>query len=46
MDSNAGFVVAGYALTALALGGYWLRLRARARAARRRAETIGARRRP
>jgi hypothetical protein len=45
MDANGGFVVAGYALTALALGAYWLRLRARARAARRRADEIGARRR-
>jgi hypothetical protein len=36
MDGNAGFVVAGYLLTAVALLGYVASLRARARAARRR----------
>lgn len=45
MDANGGSVVAGYVLTALALGGYWVRLRTRARAARRRADAIGERRR-
>lgn len=42
---NEGYVVAGYTLTAVALGGYVLRLFARARTARRRAEAIAARRR-
>jgi hypothetical protein len=36
MDGNAGFVVAGYLLTALALAGYVASLHARAQAARRR----------
>ncbi|HEY7754612.1 MAG TPA: hypothetical protein VID69_00105 [Actinomycetota bacterium] len=45
MEANVGYVVAGYVLTALALGGYTLRLHARARAARLRAESIAARRR-
>jgi hypothetical protein len=45
MDGNAGYVVAGYVLTALALGGYTLRLFARARAARRRADAVAARHR-
>jgi hypothetical protein len=36
MDGNAGFVVTGYLLTAVALAGYVASLRARARAARRR----------
>lgn len=44
MDPNAGYVVVGYAITAAALGGYVARLFARARAARRRAEAIAARR--
>lgn len=39
MDANTGYVVAGYALTAAALGGYVVRLFARAHLARRRAET-------
>jgi hypothetical protein len=46
MDTNAGYVVAGYLLTVLALGGYVASLRARARSARRRAEAIRARRQP
>ena len=46
MAPNAGFVVAGYLITVLALGGYTMRLFARARAAKRRAETIAERRRP
>ena len=46
MDANAGYVIAGYLLTTLALGGYTLRLFARARAARRRADAIAERRRP
>jgi hypothetical protein len=41
---NVGYVVAGYVLTAAALGGYVLRLFARAREARRRAEAVAARR--
>ena len=44
MEPNVGFVIAGYLLTAAALGGYTLRLFARARAAKRRAEAIAARR--
>ena len=44
MEANLGFVIAGYVLTAAALGGYTLRLFARARAAKRRAEAIAARR--
>ncbi len=44
MEANVGFVIAGYVLTAAALGGYTLRLFARARAAKRRAEAIAARR--
>lgn len=45
MDENVGYVVAGYAIMAVALGGYVLRLFARAREARRRAEAIAVRRR-
>ena len=37
MAPNAGYVIAGYLVTALALGGYTLRLFARARTAKRRA---------
>lgn len=44
MDENVGYVVAGYAITAVALGGYVIRLFARAREARRRAEAISVRR--
>jgi len=44
MEENVGYVVAGYAITATALGGYVLRLFARAREARRRAEAISMRR--
>ncbi len=44
MDENVGYVVAGYSITALALGGYVLRLFARAREARRRAEAVSTRR--
>jgi hypothetical protein len=39
-------VIAGYLLTTIALGGYTLRLLARARAARRRADAVAERRRP
>jgi hypothetical protein len=46
MEANTGYVVAGYVITAATLGGYTWRLFARARAARRRAEAIAARRRP
>lgn len=45
MEPNAGFVIAGYLVTAAALGGYTVRLFARARAAKRRAEAIAERRR-
>ncbi|HEU4831771.1 MAG TPA: hypothetical protein VFU18_03600 [Actinomycetota bacterium] len=44
MAPNAGYVIAGYLVTALALGGYTLRLFARARTARRRVQTIADRR--
>jgi hypothetical protein len=44
MDANAGYVIAGYLLTASALGAYTLRLFARARAAKRRAEAAAGRR--
>jgi hypothetical protein len=43
MDANAGYVIVGYLLTVLALGGYTLRLFARARAAKRRADAVAAR---
>jgi hypothetical protein len=46
MDANTGYVVAGYLIAAATLGGYTWRLFARARSARRRAESIAARRRP
>ena len=46
MDANAGYVIAGYLLTTVALGGYTLRLFARARTARRRADAVAERRRP
>ena len=45
MAPNAGYVITGYLVTALALGVYTLRLFARARAAKHRAETIADRRR-
>jgi hypothetical protein len=45
MDPNAGYVVAGYLITAIALGGYVLRLFVRAREARHRAEAVATRRR-
>jgi hypothetical protein len=45
MAPNVGYVIAGYLLTAAALGGYVLRLRARARAAVRRADAVARRRR-
>jgi hypothetical protein len=45
MDENVGYVVAGYLITAVALGGYALRLFSRAREARRRAEVVATRRR-
>lgn len=44
MAPNEGYVIAGYAITALALGGYTLRLFARARIARQRAEAAARRR--
>ncbi|HEX6009909.1 MAG TPA: hypothetical protein VFZ50_07375 [Actinomycetota bacterium] len=45
MEPNIGYVVAGYAITAVALAGYTLRLFVRARRARERAEAVAARRR-
>ncbi len=45
METYTGYVVAGYVLTVAVLGGYTLRLFARARGARRRAEAIRAKRR-
>src|SRR6185436_450931 len=45
MAPNAGYVIAAYLVTALALGGYTLRLFARARTAKRGARTIADRRR-
>ena len=45
MAPNAGYVIAGYLVTALALGGYTLRLFARARTAKRRARAVADRRR-
>lgn len=45
MEPNVGFVIAAYLITALALGGYTLRLFARARAATRQARAIAERRR-
>jgi hypothetical protein len=44
MDGNAGYVIAGYVLTAVALGGYVARLHARARSARRRSDAKARRR--
>ena len=41
---NAGYVAAGYLLTAAVLGGYVLRLVSRARRARRVTEAVVARR--
>jgi hypothetical protein len=40
---NTGYVVAGYALTAAALGGYLISLLSRARRARARAEALAKR---
>jgi hypothetical protein len=40
---DLGYVVVGYLVTALALGGYVLRLLARARRARRRAAALSGR---
>ena len=45
MEPNVGYVVAGYAITAVALGGYAVRLFVRARRARTRADAVAARRR-
>ena len=44
MAPNVGYVIAGYLITAIALGGYTLRLFARVRGAKRRAQTIAERR--
>jgi hypothetical protein len=44
MAPNVGYVIAAYLVTAIALGGYTLRLLARARGAKRRAQTIAERR--
>jgi hypothetical protein len=46
MDSLWGYVVAGYAVTAAALGGYVASLLVRANRARARAEAVAARRDP
>jgi hypothetical protein len=43
---DVGYVIAGYLVTATALGGYVLRLLARARRARRRAAALADRRAP
>jgi hypothetical protein len=45
MRSNIGYIVAGYGITAVVLGGYVLRLFVRARRARERADAIAGRRR-
>jgi hypothetical protein len=45
MAPNTGYVIAAYLVTALALGGYTLRLFARARSAQRDARTVADRRR-
>ena len=45
MEPHMGYVIAGYLITAATLGGYTVRLLARARSARRRAEAIAERRR-
>ena len=45
MAPNMGSVIAGYLIAAATLGGYTLRLFARARAAKRRAGAIAERRR-
>ena len=45
MEPNVGYVMAGYAITAVALGGYAVRLFVRARRARARVDAIAARRR-
>ena len=44
MAPNVGYVIAAYLVTAIALGAYILRLFARARSAKRRAQTIAERR--
>jgi hypothetical protein len=44
MAPNVGYVIAAYLVTAIALGGYTMRLLARARTAKRRAQTIAERR--
>lgn len=44
MAPNVGYVIAAYLVTAIALGGYTLRLLARARIAKRRSQTIAERR--
>jgi hypothetical protein len=45
MRSNIGYVVAGYGITAVVLGGYVVRLFVRARRARERADAVAARHR-
>ena len=45
MEPNVGYVVAGYGITAVALGGYALRLFVRARRARERADAVAGRHR-
>lgn len=46
VDSLWGYAIAGYVLTAVAIGGYVAVLRYRARRARQRAAAVAARRRP
>ncbi|HXF58009.1 MAG TPA: hypothetical protein VNO34_10665 [Actinomycetota bacterium] len=46
MDSLWGYAIAGYVLTAVAIGGYVAALHYRARRARQRAAAVAARRRP
>jgi hypothetical protein len=45
MAPNMGYVIAAYLIAAATLGGYTLRLFARARAAKRRVDAIAGRRR-
>ena len=44
MVENVGYVIAGYVITAVAIGAYVFRLFARAREARDRAKAVAARR--
>jgi CcmD family protein len=44
METNFGYVIAAYVVTAVTLGGYAWRLFSRAKAARRRADAVAGRR--